>query len=88
MRLVYYGQRLDKVIDFLGPVFTRYGYPFSVKSDNGPQFVSHVFKDFLVEHRIEHHTSPPLWPQANGEVERQNRTKLSRLVLIREVIWR
>ena len=37
---------VDKVIDFLGPVFTRYGYPFSVKSDNGPQFVSQVFKDF------------------------------------------
>ena len=60
---------VDKVIDFLGPVF-------SVKSDNGPQFVSQVFKDFLVEHGIEHRTSPPLWPQANGEVERQNRTLL------------
>ena len=70
---------VDKVIDFLGPVFTRYGYPFSVKSDNGPQFVSQVFKDFLVEHGIEHGTSPPLWPQANGEVERQNRTLLKAL---------
>ena len=70
---------VDKVIDFLGPVFTRYGYPFSVKSDNGPQFVSQVFKDFLVEHGIEHRTSPPLWPQANGEVERQNRTLLKAL---------
>ena len=41
---------VDKVIDFLGPVFTRYG----VKSDNGSQFVSQVFKDFLVEDGIEH----------------------------------
>ena len=40
---------VDKVIDFLGPVFTRYGYPFSVKSDNGLPFISQVFKDFLVE---------------------------------------
>ena len=47
-----------------------------MKSDNGLQFVSQVVKDFLVEHGIEHRTSPPLWPQANGEVERQNRTLL------------
>ena len=66
---------MDKVIDFFGPVFTPYGYPFSMKSDNGLQFVSQVFKDFLVKHR----TSPPLWPQANGEVERQNRTLLKAL---------
>ena len=67
---------VDKVIDFLAPVFTRYGYPFSMKSDNRPQFISQVFKDFLVEQGIEHRTSPPLWPQANWEVERQNRTLL------------
>ena len=69
------------MIDFLSPEFTRYGYLFSVKSDHGPQFVSQVFKDFLVEHRIEHRTSPPLWPQANGEVERQNRTLLKALTV-------
>ena len=51
---------VDKVIDFLGPEFTRYGYPFSVKSDNGPQFISQVFKYFLIVHGIEHRTSPPL----------------------------
>ena len=70
---------VDKVIDFLSPVFGRYGYPFSLKSDNGTQVVSQVFKDFLVEHGIEHRTSPLLWPQANGEVERQNRTLLKAL---------
>ena len=67
---------VDKVIDFLGPMFTRYGYPLSVKSDNGPQLISQVFKDFLVVHRIELRTSLPLWPQANGEIERQNRALL------------
>ena len=67
---------MDKVIDFLGPVFARYGYPFSVKSDNGLQFVSQVFKDFLVEHGIEHRTSQPIWPHANVEVERQKALKV------------
>ena len=72
---------VDKVINFFGPVLTHYGYPFSVKSGNGLQFVSQVFKDFLVEHGIEHQTSLPLWPQANGKVERQNRTLLQKFPL-------
>ena len=29
-----------------------------------------------MENGIEHRTTPPLWPQANWEVERQNRTLL------------
>ena len=59
---ILWSTTVDKMIDFLSPEFTRYGNLFSVKSDNGPQFVSQVFKDFLVEHGIEHRTSPPLWP--------------------------
>ena len=69
----------EKIIGALIPIFARYGYPFSVKSDNGSQFQSEEFKSFLLEHGIEHHTSPPLWPQANGDVERQNRTLLKAL---------
>lgn len=65
-----------KVIECLIPIFSRWGFPFSLKSDNGPQFISEEFKAFLKIHGIEHRLSPPLWPQANGEVERQNRTIL------------
>ena len=60
----------EKIIGVLIPIFARYGYPFSVKSDNSSQFQSEEFKSFLLEHGIEHHTSPPLWPQANGGVWR------------------
>ena len=38
--------------------------------------MSGEFEGFLKECGIEHRKSPPLWPQANGEVERQNRTLL------------
>ena len=69
----------QKMIEALTPIFTRYGYPFSLKSDNAPQFVSEEFEAFLTDHGIEHRKSPPLWPQANGEVERQNRTLLKSL---------
>ena len=57
-------------------VFTMDRLPYSIKTDNGRQFVSHVCETFLEEHRTEHRTSTPNWPQANGKVERQNRTLL------------
>ena len=69
----------SKIVEALTGVFSRFGYPYSLKTDNGPQFVSKEFEEFLHECGIEHRTSPPLWPQANGKVERQNRTLLKTL---------
>ena len=65
-----------KVINFLEKLFSFLGLPSSIKSDNGSQFTSAEFQGYLEENGIEHLTSTPLWPQANGEVERQNRTLL------------
>ena len=67
------------MIEGLTPIFTRYGYPLSLKLDNAPQFVSEEFEAFVTEHGIDHRKFTPLWPQANGEVERQNRTLLKSL---------
>ena len=58
-----------QVIDNLEPIFTRFGVPHTLKTDNGPQFISEEFRVFLAENGIEHRTSPPLWPQANGKLE-------------------
>ena len=63
-----------RTIEALKPIFARFGVPHTLKTDNGPQMVSEEFETFLAENGIEHRTTPPLWPQANGEVERQNRT--------------
>ena len=41
--------------------------------------MSNEFTEFLRECGIQHRTLPPLWPQANGEVERQNRSILKAL---------
>ena len=58
----------QKMIEALTPIFTRYGYPFSLlKSDNAPQFVSEEFENFLATHGIHHQKSPPLWPQEMSE---------------------
>ena len=37
------------------------------------------FQQFLREHSVEHRTIPPYWPQVNGEVELQNRSRLKAL---------
>ena len=68
-----------RVVVVLTQIFSRYGFPFTLKPDNGPQFCCEEVEKFLTDHGIEHLTSPPLWPQVNGHVERQNRTLLKSL---------
>ena len=62
------------VITHLRRVFSRYGIPETLMTDNGPQFTSAEFYQFLRRFGIRHRTSTPLWPQANGGVERLNRS--------------
>ena len=66
------------VVIVLTQIFSRYGFSFTLKFDNRPKFCSEEFEKFLSDHGIEHFTSPLLWPQANGHVERQNRTLLQK----------
>lgn len=60
--------------EFLMEIFARHGIPYSLTSDNGPPFSFKEFNEFCDVHGIIHHTTPPCWAQANGEVERQNRS--------------
>ena len=62
-----------KIIEAISPMFSKFGVPFFLRTDNGPQFVSEEFETFLRSHCVEHRRTTPLWPQANGKVERQNR---------------
>jgi hypothetical protein len=43
-------------------------------SDNGGEFKSSEFSEFLLEHGISHETSAPYTPQQNGVAERMNQT--------------
>ena len=43
-------------------------------SDNGPQFVSRDFKEFIRVSGMSHVRTSPYYPQANGKFERFNRT--------------
>ena len=69
----------EQTVRSLKKFFATHGLPYSVTSDNGPQFTSQVFADYLSEAGICHHKTTPYWPQANGEVERQNRSLLQRI---------
>ena len=68
-----------KVIASLKKIFLIHGLPKEITTDNGPQFISKDFADYLEMQGIKHRKVTPLWPQANGEVERQNRSLLKRL---------
>ena len=63
------------IIDWLeGEVFSRYGLPRALVTDNGPQFISHEFREFLQTNDIHHIRAAVYNPTENGLVERFNRT--------------
>ena len=49
--------------------FARYGAPVELHSDNGPQFTSTAFIEFLSEWGVTPVTSSPYFPQGNGKAE-------------------
>ena len=53
----------------LRDIFTEFGTPFVLRSDNGPCYASEEFKFYLQEFRIYHLTSSPHYPQSNGLAE-------------------
>ena len=58
----------------LDKVFALMGTPVEIRTDNGPPFQGHEFQSYLRTLNIKHRRTTPLWPQANGEVERFMRT--------------
>ena len=58
---------MTAVIRVLKAHFWRWGNPSTLISDNGPQFTAAQFQTFLSEWEIQHHTSAPGHPNANGK---------------------
>ena len=57
-------------IRVLREIFSRFGLPFTLVSDNGPQFISDDFKLFVQNNGLKHISSPTYSPKSNGCVER------------------
>ena len=57
------------VLPKLDRLFTAYGVPQVVKSDNSPPFNGHEFAQFADYLGFKHRRVTPLWPEANGAVQ-------------------
>lgn len=73
-----------RTIKRLKSIFARFGLPITITADNGTQLISAEFKQYCDAHNIELNTSTPYWPQMNGEVERQNKSLLKRMIICQE----
>ena len=59
----------SQVIAHLKSVFARHGIPKTLVSDNGPQFASEKFRQFLKDWEIQYDPASPRYPKANGMAE-------------------
>ena len=62
------------VITALKSMFSRFGIPEVLRSDNGPQYSSHKFATFAETYGFQLVTSSPRYPQSNGQAERTVQT--------------
>ena len=67
---------VDSVIPIVDKVFAEFGYPKVIKTDNGPQFRSATWKDFLTHCGVRHRKITPLWPRSNSQAEAFNKPLL------------
>ncbi|KAK3098183.1 hypothetical protein FSP39_016945 [Pinctada imbricata] len=59
-----------RTIEILRTIFSRNGIPEQIVSDNGPQFTSAEFGQFMKNNAIRHYKSAPYHPATNGLAER------------------
>ena len=60
-------------------VFQHFGFPSTIVSDNGPQFISKDFRRMCFANGIKHVTTSPYYPQPS-HAERFNRNLRSALI--------
>ena len=63
-------------------VFTRYGLPIEIVSDQGVHFINEVIEFLLAQFMVLHQRSAPYHPQANGQAESTNKTLYTALTKV------
>ena len=63
-----------RIIRSLEIIGAERGFPKYIRSDNGPEFISHSFRKFCCSYRIRHRRIEPGKPQQNSFIERFNRS--------------
>ncbi|XP_029644868.1 uncharacterized protein K02A2.6-like [Octopus sinensis] len=61
------------IIEFLEELFTRYGVPNTIKSDNGTQFTVKEFERFCKLVQMKHRLTPPYHPRSNSTIPSKER---------------
>ena len=68
--LKYKRQILTVSVNFLDKMFSMFGVPETILSDNWTEFTSNKFTKFCEFYSIEHITTPEYHRISNGQVER------------------
>ena len=68
------GTTATKTIEAFRHLFSKYGLPEQLVSDNGPQFVAEEFASFLKQNDVKHVKCAPYHPPSIGLAERIVRT--------------
>ena len=63
-----------RVIEFLERAIEKYGKPLRIRTDNGPEFISKVFQQWMHDNKIDWCKIPKGRPDQNAIIERFNRT--------------
>ncbi len=75
VREVPKGQSSSKtIVDMTKQIFSEQGIPQIVRSDNGPHFEGHAYKEFAKQYGFRHITSSPHYARSNGFIESQVKT--------------
>ena len=59
----------ERTVELLREVFSRHGLPEHLHSDNGRQFTSEVFQNFMKANNIKHTFSAPYHTATNSQAE-------------------
>ena len=73
-------EALDKFKDYVAMAETKFGYKvMKTRSDNGGEYCSKLFEDYLKERGTQGERTAPYTPQQNGISERLNRTLMEKV---------
>lgn len=64
----------EKTVEVLRQLFSNYGLPREIVSDNGPQFIAEQFQYFMRMNGVKHTLTAPYHPASNGAAERAVQT--------------
>ena len=65
-------------------IFSEYGWPETIVSDNGPCYSAETFTKLMADYSVNHITSSPHYPKSNGLAEKYVQTVKNRFHKVKE----